>query len=873
VSAPESLAPSFDSDTPRSPVPDDCEDGEEEDVWAFAQERRASSQVRNLPSWDRFYDHSFVEPPTYISEAGPAVFDTVLQFQHNVFPQESKPMVFKLDPVMKALQQLGLGMESIFFKFEHENRRFLSRIPAFTISGFSRESTDSLIAIFAASGDTVRSLGSFAANIYESKNSCKTMVSLAETISTALTHLDAYIVNSIPAPQSVLQLNFLFENPRRILSMINSIVTSLPQGKTNETILSAIYKLAGNLECADAWIRPVILEFLAHLSKPWLEDVCYSIGLRNNGTWAENLGHIPLFFEQSAGLQDDESLYTAQMPVFLSQKDRETVVQTHKSLKLIEAHMRDHVLVNTSHGEHIEAPRLDWCFGWADVERIQAKANHYEANLLQVMRTSKGVFQRDRSVSLNRTTGNSYLVDPFGSSTDVMESQIRRSYSIFEGLPPNQPFPGTEGLVGALAQALQPLSSDKVLDVSFDPPLSLAPVISFAPIIMAQARLVNLACLQMLLKDHHLRSHLSLHRRYYLFGDGVFASRLAQALFNPHLESAERRKGHARTGTMGLRLGYRDTWPPASSELRLALMGILSESYHGTLRSTVSAERELPGGLSFAIRDITEEEIQKCLDPHSVEALDFLCLQYKPPAPLNAVITSSSLLKYDSIFKLLLRMTRMLFVVNDLSSRAIDRSAQAVRIDPLAARFRIEAHHFITTLCGYFFDVCVGATWDRFEAALGSIERKLDNLDGARLHESEGLHRLQMMHEHTLDAMMFALLLRRRQEQVMKLLLEIFELILSYARHANAPPDGDGAPPASHIRSLYRDLRQKIEVFVTVCRGLSENPEYGSGKSGASPFTNGLFAAPGTADDGTAAMGQLLLRLEMNGYYSQPVRI
>src|SRR6266700_2517773 len=106
---------------------------------------------------------------------------------------------------------------------------------------------------------------------------------------------------------------------------------------------------------------------------------------------------------------------------------------------------------------------------------------------------------------------------------------------------------------------------------------------TFKRLLNAQAHLVNATTLRLFLRSHQLRTHISLQRQYHLLGDGVFVSSLSSALFSPELETAERRKGTVRSGVhMGLKLGSRTAWPPASSELRLALMGVLSESYYSS---------------------------------------------------------------------------------------------------------------------------------------------------------------------------------------------------------------------------------------------------------------------------------------------------
>ncbi|CAN9145489.1 unnamed protein product [Alternaria alternata] len=135
------------------------------------------------------------------------------------------------------------------------------------------------------------------------------------------------------------------------------------------------------------------------------------------------------------------------------------------------------------------------------------------------------------------------------------------------------------------------------------------------------------------------------------------------------------------------------------------------------------------GQLNFAIRNLTEAEQEKVMDPDALHALDFLRLQYVAPAPLNLVITSTSLEKYDYIFKFLLRLLRMLFVVSHLPRRYADSNAR---------QFRTEAYHFVITLTNYVF-------------------------------QSETVY-------------YFALLLRRRQRKIMALVEEIFDHILLFAK-------------------------------------------------------------------------------------------
>lgn len=322
---------------------------------------------------------------------------------------------------------------------------------------------------------------------------------------------------------------------------------------------------------------------------------------------------------------------------------------------------------------------------------------------------------------------------------------------------------------------------------------------------------------------------------------------------------------------MGLNLGSRDSWPPASSELRLALMGVLTDSFNESSGEQTGIhgagkEGELPGGLSFAVRDMTTEELERCMDPNGIEALDFLKLQYKPPEPLEAIITPTALYRYDRLFKLLLRVLRMLFVVGKLFRDANSRASRWSGVDPIAQRFRIEAGHFVGAVGGYMFETGVGSTWVKFDEKLAEIERKLEGDEV----EGEGLERLRGYHESILDRIMFATLTRKRQAPVMKLVEDIFVAVLAFARysHERASGRGGGMDPGE-VAELYKVFRRRVGIFISVCRGLSEKRGYGDGRKDLEGrrAVDAIFGT-GYKEEGNL-LGMLLVRLEMTGYYSE----
>lgn len=493
---------------------------------------------------------------------------------------------------------------------------------------------------------------------------------------------------------------------------------------------------------------------------------------------------------------------------------------------------------------------------------LQTQAKTYEQNLRSAIHKYT-VQQDDTSVFddiANDPMEVDYTFETFGRSKEQLATNLQESLMAMNRNLPPLDSPTEEDALTAMVMHLTRETTTSITDshlTAFAPPLSITPLLSFSHILSAQSRLINRACLRMFFKEHNIRPHLQLLRRFQLFGDGVFASRLTHALFDADMDSTERRTGSFRTGgTMGLKLGSRETWPPASSELRLALMNVLTESFsQPTGLHSVGKTGELPGGLSFAVREMSQEELDRCMDPNGISALDFLKLEYRPPAPLEVIITRAAMLRYDTIFRLLLRMLRMLFVVNQLWREEGKRKVSGVR-----RRFGMEARHFVGALAGYMVESGIGTTWDRFERKLAEVEAQVDR-EGECSGEEISLDRVRAWHEGVLDRIMFAMLSRKRQLPVMKIVEEIFEVVLKFSVVCGRGEGGEAE--AEEVAKLYKMFRRRVGVFISVCRGLSEKRGYGdSGEKRADAALGEGFKEEANL------LGMLLLGLEMSGYYS-----
>ena len=850
----------------------DLSDPLEADTWSFPESDEKEQTPAKLKTWETFYDNGFNEPRTvYISETGPRVFDAALVAEADnpgSCSTSSPGVVIRSRPFLMSLLHLGLGRESVLYRYSEDRRSFYPVLEDGRMSGYSPEAFQGLSSSLIDAGNKFQDLQKFVLKTRSSLRSSQSLVALASCFSDILAIIQCRLGHPPTPVRSLLQLQSLFERPKLILNSLTNIMRKTQGATTDEELLSRLYEVVQESEYTASWLQPFMLRMLASVSKPWLDSVSEWLGLGVGITSSCQGQPGPPSFIRSEEvirkLHDGKEVKAFEyvfeplsLPTFMTEEDSQIIFETGRSLRLLETHQSEHPLVKPLPVNAARGQSLQWHFSWKDVERIQAQAKGYETELRNTIKEFD-LNRRSAHISQNPTHASKQDngFEPSGISEEKAKAYISASITSIEA-----PLPQLENDIGGV-----PLDSPGSLDEYdvtrediFVPPVSLLPILSFNPLISTQAYLTNRACLRLLFKEHDLTSHLSLLHRYNLFGDGAFASRLSHALFDPALRTAERRKGHSRTGISGLKLGSRDSWPPASSELRLALMGILADSYHQTKPSEKGSSMfrsELPGGLSFSVREMSEKELQRCMNPDSIEALDFLKLDYKPSSPLDAVITQSSLAKYDAIFRLLLRAARMLFVVGQLFRNTNATSAECRSVDVLTHSFRIESQHFVSATCNYFFEG-VHANWTKLEEKLGNVERMLDQ-DG-----TESLSNLREFHERTLDRMMFALILRKRQEQVMKLLEEIFSLVLQLAKHVRLRQTASTmleSTDGAELKALHARFRKKVRVFVSVCRGLSERR--------VPRATTSLHEAGSRKEDEENTMGHLLLSLDINDFYT-----
>ncbi|KAJ5097204.1 hypothetical protein N7456_007925 [Penicillium angulare] len=872
-----SIEPSIDA---RSSAPTDetQELDIENNIWAPELLRKDPGFVAPLKSWEKFQDKSFQEPVSaYFSESGAKGFDAALAGNSHENSQESTCRLIREDFFVRCLLRLGLGWSSPLFRYNPQTTKFENSLTTLRVSGVSQSVTDTILDNVVRCGTNMQYARTFARNVQSKSKDVSSVFTLRSTIAVIVSNLERQIFGRSAGIVSMLQATTLFHRCGDLIEALVDIVKATENTTSDAETISTVVNHAAFLAQKFGWMENLVQEIVVRVTEPWLEFIEGWVGLRPEAPALKDLvtnGNTFIQVEQYDGPvkfrtgppRIEYSFRGDQMPSFIPDDQAQLIFESGKSLRLLKKSHPHHpiarhdVLLRSGH------LHLTCATTWKEIEQIQRKAQEYEANLraeiLRYHKLGSSTVPTDLEPHNDTEPDGNQLVQNTFELFDI-DDENRVSGSAVDGKPL------FEDKVSGMLQKAEGEIGFSEAGSRFGPELASELYLSFAPVITCQAKLVDFSCLHHLFKEHRLRHHLNIQWRFQLLGDGSFASHLSHSLFDPEMESGERKSGVVRSGVYtGLRLGSRDNWPPASSELRLVLMGLLGDCYFSERDPEASdtaqsqRENELPGGLSFSIRELTGEEIERCRDPNAIEALDFLRLQYKPPSSLEALITTRSLGKYDRLFKHLLRLLRMVSAVKGLIRDSTVRGTLSGDIRNSFQKFRIDAQHFVLAISDYCFQVGIGSIWNRFQRTLDRIERCLNrgDIDGT-IEAAHSVPRLRDLHEDILDQMLFAFFLSKRHAAAAKLLDNIFSTILAFAPISRA----DGNSGLRHqnegrVLHLYSTFRKQVSAFVGYLRGL----ESGKGAS-KSMIKSGEFF--GLRTDPTSVFEHLRVRLEMKEYY------
>ncbi|KAK6004466.1 hypothetical protein QM012_008328 [Aureobasidium pullulans] len=696
-----------------------------DDLWKL--DLTTPAEHVSLRTWEAFSRQDHTELPiSYLSDAGPRAFDALQPDDTNVLQSAF---------ALKCLALLGLGRSSTLFQWKKEDKTFVTSLDNVRLSGLSSTSFDSLVQRLTAVGCAFVELRNFVQSSYTNKNPLAARVALATTVQAVLEALDQNLSDGVLTATSCLQLLARFEGPAILLSEMKKLVSATSFASTDAAFLSACHEIIGGFTNACSPFQPLHTEILNQVSRPWFQAICQSTGLTHH--------HFDL------PVRDDILEHSAH----ISADDSSQITEIMAGLSVLKDSAPDHpLLYPASWG--VDSLDLDVSDTAVDFDQIVDKANKYQQDLLlAISKYNKG---DSKSQEVHHKPCSDHLV-----SEQLPWSLDENQQAYFEdvGMQFAESPDTTADTSGIRRLTVEILEADNNHERSTADLRHLAKTTlhHLKPYLCVQSRLLNGTLLRLLFRQFALRDHITLNHSFHLLGNGLFVQHLTNALFT------------SETNARGLRLDNRSKqWPPASSELRLGLMGVLSEAF---------GSNDIPGNLSFAIRELGDEEIEKCLDANSIHALDFLRLRYEAPTPLNAILDDNAMARYDDCFRVLLGVLRMLHFVTLLRSTAQQKTSS-----PASQAFAHEAWSCVSGLASYFFDIGVGGPWTEFQRTLDNMEANLareDEEGSFGQHVSFGISHLRDRHGDMLDTIRSRLFLRSRHDKVRSCIEDIFGLVLS----------------------------------------------------------------------------------------------
>ncbi|KAI5276036.1 hypothetical protein E4T47_01171 [Aureobasidium subglaciale] len=684
----------------------------------------------SLRTWEAFADDFDTDAPiSNISEAGPRGFDAL---------QSEDTQVLQSAFTLKCLALLGLGRSSALFQWKNDKKIFAPTIDNVRLSGLSSTAFESVVAQLSTVGTAFIALRQFVQSSYANKNPLASRVALAKSIQGVLEVVDQNMSDRVLNAPSTLQLLAFFDAPTMLLTEMIQLTKTTAHASTDATFLSACHQIFEHFTSACSPFQSLYAEILNQVSRPWFQAICQKTGLVNDNLDVEVLG-------------GDEML---ERSAHVSAEDSAQITDLMTGIVVLRNSASDHPLLSPA-SWGVDQPDLEISTIDVDIDRISRKANKYQQDLLLAIAKYTNGCSKPHDRQSDEMTDHLTSEQLPWSLDQGQQTYFEDVGTQFSEDPIKKvDVSNLQRLTAAIL--LETASTQDALSLDLRRPTKTM-MQHLQPYLHVQTRLLNGTLLRLLFRRFSLREHFNLNHSFHLLGNGLFVQYLTAALFT------------SEASAYGLRLDNRfKQWPPASSELRLGLMGVLSEAY---------GSNDIPGSLSFAIRELDDAEIEKCLDANSIHALDFLRLRYEAPAPLDAILDDKAMVKFDDCFRVLLGVLRMLHFVTLLRG-----SAQQKDSSTASQAFAHEAWSCVSSLASYFFDVGIAGPWKEFQRVLDEIETNLaleDETETFGQRVTFGLTHLRNKHNDMLDTIRSRLLLRSRHNKLRVTIENVFGFILS----------------------------------------------------------------------------------------------
>lgn len=257
------------------------------------------------------------------------------------------------------------------------------------------------------------------------------------------------------------------------------------------------------------------------------------------------------------------------------------------------------------------------------------------------------------------------------------------------------------------------------------------------PLIRLQAQHINIALTRSLFETCNVLRHLEHLRSKFFLTDGIFLQRLSYVIFNDHTAATSEIEV---PGSKDLAFDAREAqlYLPSGSKTRLALEDILTASNSTTTNIHERIPAAWQPAIGFSTQTLSPQHLSRLVDDGMVHTLELLSLKYKPPTLVDCVITEPILRQYDDVFRYLLRVRRVMLLVQQAKTRALwygrrsrcNHQETAMpknsRPDLTVQRFVVEAHFVALTLSAYA-NAAIERTWKSFVLQMHAVEREYSN--------------------------------------------------------------------------------------------------------------------------------------------------
>ncbi|XP_011642572.1 gamma-tubulin complex component 6 isoform X1 [Pogonomyrmex barbatus] len=251
-----------------------------------------------------------------------------------------------------------------------------------------------------------------------------------------------------------------------------------------------------------------------------------------------------------------------------------------------------------------------------------------------------------------------------------------------------------------------------------------------------QTRLVNNAIIKYLVNEHNMLSHLRSLRSYFFLLNGEFAKSLTDSLYS-------------RLYTISAPIELFNS-ATLTNLLEKALMNSFSNNYANSELLSLSAV-DKPCQLYIS-------------DPNVLECL---CLNYKVSWPLNIILDDTMMLQYSKVFKFLIMIGRMSWVLQeDFNIMKVERNniVNSEQYHKLQL-YRHSMTQFMNALHNYLTCSVLHASWSEFEKDL---------------QNSRTIDQIYLSHMSYIKRILSRCMLNTRGEKMRVCLSNVFKIILKF---------------------------------------------------------------------------------------------